>query len=206
MAIRVLLAEDHPTFRAGLKGILGLFEDIEVVFEAENGRQALAGLNSHKPDVLVLDISMPEMNGIEVMKYLQEHQIHVPVLILSAFVEESYVKVLLDLGVHGYLTKNELPETIAQAIQAVAKGELGWMSPQVNRVLKNIQEKRDKLFQLSDREQEVLNLISEGKTNVEIAEALFISPHTIKNHITNIFQKLGYKNRVDFLTEQNKAH
>ena len=195
--IKVLLADDHPGFLMGIKSVLALYPDFEVVFEAKNGFEALAGIQSIKPDVAVLDIEMPEMSGMEVVKQLKSLQNDLPILILSAYCESAYIETLLDLGVNGYLLKNEVVDRIANAIKAVAKGEIGWISPQVNQILFVSQNKVAQKAELSAREQQILSLLKEGKSNQEIANDLCLSYHTIKNNITTIFTKLGYKQRSD---------
>lgn len=195
--IKVLLADDHPGFLMGIKSVLSLYTEFEVVFEAINGREAIAAIQSFKPDIAVLDIEMPEMNGIEVVRQLKAFNNPLPILILSAYCEAAYINTLLDLGVNGYLLKNEVVDRIADAIKAIAKGEMGWISPQVNQILFIAQNKQAQKSELSVREKQILELLKEGKSNQEIADTLCLSYHTIKNSITTIFTKLGYKQRSD---------
>jgi two-component system, NarL family, nitrate/nitrite response regulator NarL len=130
---RVVLADDHDVVRQGLKRMLDRIPEIEVVGEASNGLQALISVKELQPDVLLLDIEMPEMDGIEVARKLQEANVDVRILVLSAYDDREYIRALLDIGVSGYLVKGEAPTKIVEAVRGVAQGQKGWVSPQVRK-------------------------------------------------------------------------
>lgn len=199
--IRVILADDHPLIRAGIRGELEKTDDIQVVGEANSGSEALTLVNRLKPDVLLLDVEMPGMSGIEVARHLQANQSPVQVLALSAHDDEQYVFGLLESGAAGYLVKDEVPETIAEAVRGVAQGEEGWLSRRVTaRVMKgrktHLKSSNQAQQLLSERELEVLRLIAQGCDNQQVAEKLFITESTVKSHCNNIYSKLGVSNRV----------
>ena len=193
---RILFADDHPLVRAGIRSILEASRDILIVAEFENGKDLLNAINYVEADVLVLDIEMPIMSGIEVVKFLKETNNPIPILILSAYVDELYIKETFALGVSGYLLKSEISHRITEGIKAVATGEKGWISPAIHQVLFKSEERAPAQQNvLTDRELEIMHEIQKGKTNREIANTLIISEHTVKNHLSHIFRKLGIKHR-----------
>lgn len=194
--IRVLLADDHHIVRSGIRGQLERHPDIEVVGEAADGYEALALAQQLIPDVMVLDINMPELQGTDVMRKFSEisetpHPRPTPwpphVLILSAYCEPEYVYSLFAAGAKGYLLKDEPPERIVTGIRQVVRGEPALSLP-VQKVL--LTRKTQAEHDLSPRELEVIRLMARGNTNEEIAEALVIAVGTVKNHVTNIYRKL----------------
>lgn len=187
--IKVLLADDHHVVRSGIKSELERHADISVVGEAENGYEALDLVGKLHPDVLVLDISMPGLKGIEVAEKLYAVQDgHVPsILVLSAYCDREYVSSLFAAGAKGYLLKDESPARIVQGVRQVAQGEPALSMP-VQKVLLTRRPKPQ--YDLSTRELEVLRLIAKGNTNEEIARELTIAEGTVKNHVTNIYRKL----------------
>lgn len=136
---RVVLADDHDVVRQGLKRLLDRVPEIEVVGEARNGLQALQSVADLQPDVLLLDIEMPLMDGIEVARRLQEAKIQVRILILSAYDDREYIQALLEIGVSGYLIKGDAPNKIVEAVRGVAKGQEGWVSPQIRKKIEKLQ-------------------------------------------------------------------
>jgi DNA-binding NarL/FixJ family response regulator len=134
-SIRVVLADDHPLIRAGIRSVLHKTSDIRVVGEADNGYEALALVHSLSPDVLLLDMEMPGMKGIEVAEELEAAGSPVPILVLSAYEEKQFILGVLATGAAGYLTKEEIPERIIQAVRGIAKGETGWISPKVSKLM-----------------------------------------------------------------------
>ncbi len=136
---RVVLADDHDVVRQGLKRLLDRVPEIEVVGEARNGLQALQSVEDLQPDVLLLDIEMPLMDGIEVARRLQEAKIQVRILILSAYDDREYIQALLEIGVSGYLIKGDAPNKIVEAVRGVAKGQEGWVSPQIRKKIEKLQ-------------------------------------------------------------------
>ncbi|MBO6574465.1 MAG: response regulator transcription factor [Rhodothermales bacterium] len=197
--IRVVIADDHPLIRAGIRGVLDDAADIEVVEEAADGEAALEAARRVEPDVLLLDVEMPRMEGIEVARQLVAEGSSVRILALSAHDDEQYVFGLLEAGAAGYLVKDEVPATIADAVRGVARGEDGWLS---RRIAARLMKRRtaggggtDDAV-LSDREREVLGLVAAGLDNQEIGERLFIAENTVKSHCYSIYAKIGVKNRV----------
>ncbi|WP_457651137.1 response regulator [Rhodocaloribacter sp.] len=201
-AIRVVLADDHPITRQGLRAALEAAADITVLAEAADGETALRLARTLTPDVLLLDVEMPRMTGVEVAERLRAAASPVRVLILSAYDDEEYVYGLLDCGVSGYLMKEEAEaHLIVEAIRGIARddGEL-WISPSLATKLirRKIRRKPDHSGNLSAREREVLRLVALGHDNQQIADLLFISKHTVKNHIDKIKnQKIGVRTRTE---------
>lgn len=201
--IKVLLADDHPPLRAGMRARLEQEEDITVIGEASNGREALKLAKALQPHLLVLDMEMPEMTGLEVATQLQEDGEAIRVLVLSAYEDPEYITKLLESGaVAGYLTKSESLDTIVAAVRGVSKGEEGWLSREVAAAL--MKQRRgpsrkvdSSLQQLSRRELEVLQLIAKGFNNMQIGEELFIAESTVKKHVSNIYMKLELNTRAE---------
>ena len=195
--IRVLLADDHHVVRSGVRSELERYADIQVVGEASNGMEALQLAQQLKPDVLVLDVNMPDLQGTQVSERLNEivfsreelaGQPWPPsILILSAYCEPEYVYSLFAAGAKGYLLKDESPDRIVMGIRQIARGEPALSLP-VQKVLLNRHSRPE--HDLSTRELEVLRLMAKGNTNNEIAETLFITVGTVKNHVMNIYRKL----------------
>lgn len=198
--VRVLLADDHPVLREGIRTVLETNEAIKVVGVAANGREALHLIQDLNPDVVVLDIDMPIMTGIEVVRHLRGQGDLRPILILSAYSDAVYVKRIMELGVSGYLLKVEAPQQIMTAILAVAKGEKGWFSPAIVQTVLVQHKPIEKPSLLSEREAQVLRLAAEGLTNKKIANNLCISEHTVKNHFTNIHQKIGTTSHAEAIS------
>jgi DNA-binding NarL/FixJ family response regulator len=195
--IKVLVAEDHTIVRKGLCALLYTESDIEVVGEAENGRQAIEMAEELNPDVILMDISMPELNGMDATRQLKKKYPDLKILILSMHSNEKYIFETLRAGASGYLIKRSAPTDLIKAIHAANKGE-SFLSPSVSKkVIDNfVQHKAEEnneprgLNRLSNREREVLQLIAEGHTNREIAIQLFVSAKTIEAHRANIQKKL----------------
>jgi two-component system NarL family response regulator len=192
--IRVLLADDHAVVRSGVRSLLEMTRDIAVVGEAEDGEQALALAEALKPDVLLLDVQMPGMSGVNVAGRLAEANSSVRVLVLSSYDTEQSVYQLLDSGVAGYLLKGEIPEQIVRAVRGVARGDAkgGWLSPRITAKLR----RRVDPSELTSRELQVLSFMVAGHENEEIAAAMYLSKGSIKNHVTSIISKLGARNRT----------
>ncbi len=201
--IKVLLADDHPSLRAGMKARLEQEDDITVIGEASNGREALSLAKALQPHLLVLDMEMPEMTGLEVATKLKDDGEAIRVLVLSAYEDAEYITKLLESGaVAGYLTKSESLDTIVAAVRGVSKGEDGWLSREVAAALmkqrRGSNRKVDSsLEQLSRRELEVLQLIAKGYNNLQIGEELFIAESTVKKHVSNIYMKLEQNTRAE---------
>jgi DNA-binding NarL/FixJ family response regulator len=195
--IRIVLADDHPLMRAGLRLILSRLPEIEIVGEAEDGATALALCESLVPDIVLMDIVMPVMNGLEALEAIRQRGLASRVLILSMLVSEEHVLRALSLGAAGYLVKVAATAELELAIKAVMRGET-WLSPPVSRQVVDAYLARvDGAAPLSDRnaltprQQEVLRLVAEGQTTKEIAFELGLSVKTIETHRTQVMEKLG---------------
>ena len=203
--IRVVLADDHTIVRAGLKAVLGSAKDISVVGEAANGKDAVALSERFNPDVVVMDLSMGEMDGIQATKALAAKGPTPRVLILTMHAEEEYLVPLLEAGAAGYLVKSAADRELVDAVRAVARGDL-YVRPAAARVLaKGIKKKdahadeRARYEKLTDRERDVLRLIAEGYTAPEIGDKLNISPKTVDTYKQRINEKLGLNHRADYV-------
>lgn len=190
--IRVLLADDHALVRQGFRLILSAQPDIEIVGEAGNGRQTLELAQQLQPDVVVMDVAMPEMNGIEATRRLAALVPRTRVLALSMYKDSVYVREILRAGARGYLLKDAIDRDLLAAVRAVAAGE-GYLSPAVSEAVLSDYRRHvtDPLDLLTSREREVLQMIAEGKTNKEIASALKLSVYTVDAHRGRIMEKLN---------------
>ncbi len=197
--IRVLLADDHTLMRRGLRLIVEQQPDLVVVGEAEDGRQAVALSASVKPDVAVLDIGMPNLNGIEAAKQIADGESGATVVILSMHADETYILRALKAGARGYLLKDSAESDLVCAIRSVAEGK-SFFSPAVSKVMledyvKKLQRtgSEDSYDLLTPREREILQLVAEGKSNKEVANLLHLSVYTVETHRANIMEKLKLK-------------
>jgi len=190
--IRILLADDHALVRHGFRMILAAQPDMEVAGEAGNGKEAIELAQKLKPDVVVMDVAMPELNGIEATRRLIELSPRTRVLALSMHKDAVYVREILRAGARGYLLKDSADADLLAAVRAVAKGE-GYLSPGVSdAVLSDYrQHVTDPIDLLTSREREVLQLIAEGKTNKEIATSLTLSVYTVEAHRGRLMEKLN---------------
>lgn len=196
--IHVLLADDHPIVRNGIRRLLEYEDDIEVVGEACDGEETLKLVETLKPDVVLLDMEMPLINGVEVAKRIRKDFSDVSVLALSGYDDRSYIIELLQLGVNGYLIKDEAMETIVEAVRGAARGETGWLSRRISALVTNWMHKNDdEPLNLTQRELEVLRLVAAGNTNQRIALELHISEKTIEKYMESILRKLGVGSRVE---------
>lgn len=201
--ITVLLAEDHTIVRKGLRSLLSQAQGIKVIGEAENGREAVKQVEKHHPDVVVMDISMPLLNGLEATRQIKKRFPKTRILILTVHDNEEYIFEIIKAGASGYIVKKAALEELLMAVQAVSKGET-FFSPKVStKIVEKLLQKTESLEQeqthssLTDREREVLQLIAEGHTNREIAEILFISVKTVEAHRSHIMEKLDLHKAAD---------
>ncbi len=193
---RVLLVDDHPLFREGVRALLSTAQDIEVVGEAEDGKQAIELAEQLSPDVIVMDLVMPRMNGMEAAQHLHDHHPSIKILILSMYDDDEYVCKILKTGASGYVLKRAASDELLRAIRAVEDGGSA-LHPTVAAKLIKDYVRRTKATDrdnpdsvLTSRESEVLKLIAEGRTNQQIAEVLGLGRKTIDTHRTNIMRKL----------------
>jgi two-component system, NarL family, response regulator NreC len=203
--LRILLADDHIVMRTGLRALLERQPNLEVVGESENGRETVALAASLRPDVVVMDVGMPVLNGIEATQTIVTQNPTVAVVILSMHADESYVMRALKAGARGYLLKDSAAADLIGAIQAISQGK-SFFSPKVSRILAEdyvrvLKQKGavDTYDLLTSREREILQLLAEGKTNKEVATALNISPYTVETHRGHILQKLNLHNSAELV-------
>jgi DNA-binding NarL/FixJ family response regulator len=199
--LRVVIADDQPMMRAGFKAVLEATGNIQVVAEAANGEEAVAAAREHAPDVVLMDIRMPGMDGIEATRRLPSRQ---RVLILTTFGLDEYIIDALRAGASGFLLKDAPTDEVVHAVRAVAAGD-AVLGPAVTRQLLNQVGRRlpaavsrtpDELAQLTEREQQVLRMLAAGLSNAEISDALVLSEATVKTHVSNLLGKLGLRDRV----------
>lgn len=203
MKIKVIVTDDHQLFRDGLTNMLFAAPDIEVVDKAENGKQAFEKAKHLKPDVMLLDINMPVLNGIETTKLLKAEMPEIKIIIISMHADKQYIKGVLEAGADGYLLKNSTYDQLVNAIRSVLDNKKvlseditaqvidGYLEPSMSQA--------EGFDQLSEREKEVFTLFAEGKTTREIGDQLFISVKTVGTHKLNILEKLGLKNNADII-------
>ena len=193
-----MLADDHPVARAGIRRFLNKATDIEVIAEAAEGNQVLELAKELVPDVLLLDIELPGLKGLEIAKELQAIDSPVKILVLSTYDDKQFIFGLLGNGAAGYLTKEEVPETIVEAVRGVARGEKGWVSRRVAAIM-SAWTQTDEITSknLTPRELDVLRWVVKGKTNQEIGMELGISQKTVEKHLESVFAKLKVTSRVE---------
>lgn len=198
MTVRILIADDHKILREGLKSLLEKQPDFAVVAEAQDGLGAISAAKKHKPDIAILDIGMPDLNGIEVTRRIRSEMADTRVIALSMHADRRFVMGILEAGANGYLLKDSAFAELISAVTTVAKGKM-YLSPSIaETVVKNSLEKLDRKNEgssvlLSGREREVLQMIAEGKSTKEIALKLFVSTKTVETHRKQIMDKLNIR-------------
>ena len=204
-SLRLLIGDDHTLFRHGLRRILEDRQDWEIVAEADDGRSAVRKALALKPDVAILDIGMPQLNGIDATRQIVRKAPEVRVLILSMHSDETYVTRALNAGATGYILKDSAGKDLIKAVAAVAGGH-PFFSPAVSRLMLDDYVRRaaatgvaDRYDTLSDREREIMQLVAEGRSNKEVAELLDISPATVETHRARILQKLDVHNTAELV-------
>jgi len=203
--VRILLADDHPIFRDGLKRLLEAEVGLKVIAEASNGAEAVKLVKMHKPDLLLLDLSMPQQTGIEAIRELGSLGASVRIILLTAAVEKSQIVEALQLGARGVVLKDSATQLLIQAVRVVMAGEYWVGREQVTNLVKYLrtlmqtqaQEARQRKFGLTPRELEIVSAVVAGFANKEIAEHFKISEDTVKHHLSNIFDKLGVSTRLE---------
>ena len=199
MAIKIMITDDHSMIREGLKNLLELEGDIEVIAEAEDGEDCLNKLLTVKPDVLLLDINMPKLNGLEVLKKLKERKSKVKVLVLTVHNETEYLMKAVEIGINGYVLKDSESSELKKAIYAIYDGEnyiQPSLIPSLNSKMIEKNEDEIKIDSLTKRELQLLKELAVGKFNRDIAKEMEISERTVKNHISSIFKKLDVTDRT----------
>jgi DNA-binding NarL/FixJ family response regulator len=200
--ISVLIADDHAILREGLRGLLEEHEDIEVVGEAVTGADAVAKVRELEPDILILDLIMPEMGGVEALERIRAESLKTKTIVLTGADDDELLKRSIEAGAMGYLLKDSASSNVVEAIRTVAGGNC-WLPPSLAaKLFKGISksahdDEQPKLSRLTARELEVLRLIGQAKSNAEIADELFISEHTVKVHVGRILEKLELRSRAE---------
>jgi DNA-binding NarL/FixJ family response regulator len=207
--IRVVIVDDHPFFREGLRNVLSVVEDLEVIGEAEDGAQALMVVESLQPDVVIMDINIPILNGLQATRKIKSEQPHINVVILTAYDDDEQIYHAIRTGASAYYPKDVSPDHLVEVIRHVSQGsyvvgkqvmnqrELDkWLNEAVERFGTFLNDMEDKFVPLSPREMEILQLITRGLSNKEIAYTLGISHQTVKNHMTSILRKLDVDDRT----------
>ena len=193
--IRVAIADDHHVIRVGLEQLLATFDDVETVGAAPGGAEAIELCATERPDVLLLDLSMPEVDGIEVTRRTREASPETQIVVFTSFSDRERIVEALDAGAVGYLLKDAEPQEIHAAIRAAARGESP-LAPKAAAALLADRRARPQAPELSPREREVLRLVVEGLANKQIARRLGISEKTVKGHLTNLFQRIDVRDRT----------
>jgi DNA-binding NarL/FixJ family response regulator len=193
--IRVVIADDHAVVRAGLAQLLTTFADVELVGAAANGDEAVALCAERDPDVVLMDLEMPVLDGIQATRRIRAAQPEVAVVVLTSFSDRERILSALDAGAAGYLLKDAEPDALAHAIQAAARGEAP-LDPKAARALLSARRASAPATELSDREREVLAMVAEGLPNKLIARQLGISEKTVKAHLTSVYRQIGVTDRT----------
>lgn len=199
MPIKVLIVDDHEMVRIGLAAVLGTEEDIEVVGEASNGIEGIRLAEEYKPDVVLMDLVMDGMDGVETTRRIMELVPDCKVIVLTSYVDDEKIYPVIEAGAFSYLLKTSRASEIAEAIRAAVKGQPILESQVASKIMNRFRQgKQEKLphEDLTEREMEVLRLIAKGKSNQEVADELFIGVKTVKFHVTNILAKLGVEDRT----------
>lgn len=207
--IQVLIADDHTLFRAGLHALLKLFPEIQVVGEASTGDEAIAKAEALQPDIILMDLQMPGVNGIEATRRIVRASPRIGIIVVTMFEDDSSVFSAMRAGARGYILKEAGEEEVLRAIRAVAEGEAIFSPAIARRLVHFFSESRqtsDLAFpELTGREREILDLIARGESNAAIVQRLVLSPHTVRNHISNIFSKLQVADRTEAILRARDA-
>ena len=201
--LRIVLADDHTLFRQGLRRVLEEQSDWQVVAEASDGAEAVRLVLEHEPHIVILDVAMPRLNGVEATRQIVRRLPEIRVLILSMYSDDLYITQALQAGAHGYMLKDSADADLVRAVRDLAAGK-SYFSPDVSKVVRNDYVRhladrgvQDRFDALSEREREVFQLIAEGHSNKDIADVLSISPATVETHRAHIFQKLDLHNTAE---------
>ncbi|HEY6751497.1 MAG TPA: response regulator transcription factor [Rubrobacteraceae bacterium] len=202
MSVRILVTDDHPVVRAGLSGMLSGEPDFEVVGEAQNGKEAVAFVGERKPDVVLMDLRMPEMDGVTAIQHIKSNYPDVHILVLTTYESDADILRAIETGATGYLLKDTPREELFGAIRMVAQGQSPLAPGVAARLMQRVRNPEEE--GLSTREIEVLELVAHGTSNKEIAKQLWVSETTVKSHMLHIFDKLSVTDRTAAVTEALK--
>ena len=208
--LRILIADDHPLFRHGIREFLHLTSDIQVVGEATSGEEAITQAEVLQPDVILMDVNMPRVNGIEATRRILHDYPHIRILVVTMFEDDGTVFAAMRAGARGYILKDAEKENILRAIQAVANGEAIFSPTIATRLIDFFAAQAPTLPKeifpsLTEREREILQLIARGQSNTEIAHELFLSPKTVYNYVSNILSKLQVADRAQAIIRAREA-
>ena len=210
--IRILIAEDHLMVRSGIRALLEKSGELKILGEASNGQEAVEMVEKLKPDVLIMDIMMPRMNGIQAAQYIRKLRVHTNILLLSMYADEGLVYQALQSGVRGYVLKSSVSDELLWAVHAVAGGKT-YLSSQISQIVvesavhpRSPGQEHDPISNLSPREKEILQLIAEEHTSSEIATMLFISEKTVEKHRASLMEKLNVRNLAGLVRMAIKYH
>ena len=210
--IRILIAEDHLMVRSGIRALLEKSRDLNILGEASNGQEAVEMVEKQKPDVLIMDIMMPRMNGIQAAQNIRKLRAHTNILLLSMYADEGLVYQALQSGVRGYVLKSSVSDELLWAVRAVASGKT-YLSSQISQIVVESAvhprlpgQDHDPISNLSPREKEILQLIAEEHTSSEIATMLFISEKTVEKHRASLLEKLNVRNLAGLVRMAIKYH
>lgn len=207
-SISVLIAEDSAPFRTGLRALLGSAADIRLVGEAEDGLKAVEMAVALQPDVILMDVQMPGLNGIQATQRIVQGSPHIGIVMLTMFEDDESVFAAMQAGARGYLLKGALRNEVLTAVRAAAAGEAIFGPALAKRMMQYFTQMKapgTAFPELTEREREVLTLIAQGRSNTEIADALVLSPKTVRNHITSIFDKLQVADRAQAIVRARDA-
>jgi len=196
--IKILMADDHPVVRAGIRGMLETQDEFQVVAEAENGREAFEQIGKLKPDVVLMDLRMPEMDGVEAIGKIKEKYPNINILVLTTYDTDADIVRAVEAGATGYLLKDAPREELFRAVRGTAKGETVLAPVVAARLMGKVRDHGEQA--LSAREIDVLLLVARGASNQDVAEKLHISTATVKSHLIQIYQKLGVSDRTAAVT------
>ncbi len=199
MTVRVLVVDDHPVVRDGLRGMLDAQPDLEVLAEAANGHQALAAVAREAPDVVLMDLRMPELDGVEATRRIREGHPGVSVLVLTTYDDDTAILRAVEAGATGYLLKDAPREDLFAAVRAAARGETTLAPSVAAKLMRGLGREPD-AEGLTEREREVLALVADGATNRSIARQLHLSEATVKTHLVHVYAKLGVDDRTAAVT------
>jgi DNA-binding NarL/FixJ family response regulator len=207
---RVLIADDHPLFRSGLRALLAASAETEVAGEATTGEEAVELAAALQPDVIIMDIQMPGINGIEATRRIVQTSLHIRILVVTMFEDDHSVFSAMRAGARGYVLKGSHPDAILRAIEAVGRGEAIFSPAIATRMLEFFGALRPAAFphalpELTEREREILDLIAQGQSNAAIAKRLVLSPKTVANYVSNIFSKLQVADRAQAMLRGREA-
>lgn len=201
MAIRIVIVDDHELLREGIKAMLSRESDMEVVGEAADGRSALVQCRATRPDVVVLDLKLPDMDGVEVCRQLQQELPETVVLMLTTFTESDLVLAAVRAGAKGYVVKDVLSMDLKRSIRNVARGEVAMDPKVVGHLIQHMrqpnQEPEEEKSPLNRQQLAIIRLVAQGYTNREIAEQMFLSEKTVKGYLAEALRRMGVKNRVE---------